>query len=306
MQKLNKETRTLTGILLPLVTMMLWGSLFPFIKLGYTAFNIDTESVADILMFAALRFTVCGLIVCVIAFFSKSDIAKPHIHSVLHICVVGIFAIALHYGFTYVGLSRTDSSKTAILKQLAPLVYTCFSFLFVKEEKFSVTKIIGAAVGFCGILAINCGNALHGFRLGDILIILASLCTVVSMIISGKSAKGTSPLWITGISQLFGGAVLLIVSWILGGKMPLFTLKSSMVFAYICTASILGYTLFYYVQRTTALSKLFIIKFAEPLFSCLFGAILLGENIFQYPYAIAFVLIAAGIVLGNAKGKAEH
>ena len=119
--------------------MMLWGALFPFIKLGYTAFNIDTESVADILMFAALRFTVCGLIVCVIAFFSKSDIAKPHIHSVLHICVVGLFAIALHYGFTYVGLSRTDSSKTAKLKQLAPLVYTCFSFLFVKEEKFSVT-----------------------------------------------------------------------------------------------------------------------------------------------------------------------
>ena len=32
--------------------MMLWGSLFPFIKLGYTAFNINTDKVPDILMFA--------------------------------------------------------------------------------------------------------------------------------------------------------------------------------------------------------------------------------------------------------------
>ena len=208
------------------------------------------------------------------------------------ICLMGIFAIVLHYGFTYVGLTKTDSSKTAILKQLAP-------FLFVKDEKFSITKIIGALVGFCGIIVINTDNSFHGFSTGDILIIAASLCTVISMIISGRSAKGTSPFWITGISQLFGGVVLLIVSLAMGGKITVFTLKSTFVFAYICIASITGYTLFYFVQRTAELSKLFIIKFSEPLFACIFSAVILGEDIFKIQYLIAFVLISFGIVLGN-------
>ena len=83
-----------------------------------------------------------------------------------------------------------------------------------------------------------------------------------------------------------------------------FTLKSTAVFAYICTASISSYTIWYYVLKNNSLSKMFIIRFAEPLFACIFGAILLGENIFKIQYLLAFVLISVGIVLGN-RSEAE-
>ena len=121
------------------------------------------------------------------------------------------------------------------------------------------------------------------------------------MIISGRCAKGTSPLWITGISQLFGGVVMLSAALSGGAKLPIFTVKSSFVFTYICIASITGYTLFYYVQRTAELSKLFIIKFAEPLFACIFSALLLGEDIFKFRYLAAFILISSGIMLSSKK-----
>lgn len=151
--------------------------------------------------------------------------------------------------------------------------------MFFKEERFSLNKILGALIGFCGIVSINAGASFKGFALGDTLIISASVCTVISMIIIGKAAKGTSPLWITGISQLFGGSVLLIISLAKGVQVYRATVKLILVFAYICIASIIGYTLFYYVQRTAELSRLFIIKFAEPLFACVFSAFLLDENI---------------------------
>ena len=48
---------------------------------------------------------------------------------------------------------------------------------------------------------------------------------------------------------------------------------------------------------------MFIIKFAEPLFACLFGALFLGENILKWQYLIAFLLISFGIVLGNKSDK---
>ena len=49
-----------------LLVMLLWGSLFPMVKLGYSAYSI--ESTADILLFAGVRFTICGIAVCLYSF----------------------------------------------------------------------------------------------------------------------------------------------------------------------------------------------------------------------------------------------
>ncbi len=300
MMKNNLKT-----ILLSLLVMALWGSLFPMIKIGYSAFNINSGSIPDIIMFAGVRFLFCGLVVSAFSFFKKEKISTPKGKNVFYIFVMGLFSIVLHYTFTYIGLSTTDSSKTALIKQLGVLIYVCFAFLFFKNEKFSVLKIVGAIVGFCGIIAINYNHSGISFSLGDILIICASICTVVSSVISKKSVEGNSPFWITGISQLTGGFILLIAAVIMGADMITFSTKSILVFSYICLASISSYTLWYYILKTNSLSKMFIIKFAEPLFACVFGAILLGENIFKLQYLAAFLLISFGIILGNISEAKE-
>ena len=291
------------SILLSLIVMALWGSLFPCVKIGYSVFGIDTNSVANILMFAAMRFALCGTLVCIFCFLRKKAMPIPSAKSALNIVWIGIFAIVFHYACTYIGLSMTDSSKTALLKQAGALIYICFSFLFFKDEKFSIFKIIGAIIGFCGIMAINMSSSKITFSFGDILILCASLCTVVSNIISRRSTQSSSALWITGISQLFGGLILFVVSLLLGGILPQFTVKGALVFTYICAASITAYTLWYHILKTNELSKLFIIKFAEPLFACVFGAILLGENIFRMQYLAAFLLISSGILVGHYTGE---
>ncbi|MCQ2754064.1 MAG: DMT family transporter [bacterium] len=172
--------------------------------------------------------------------------------------------------------------------------------MFIKDEKFSIYKIIGALVGFCGIIAINysAGGDIK-FTIGDYLIIAASFCTVVASILTKKVAQKNSSFWVVGISQLTGGILLFIIGIVLGGRLPKFSTKAIFVFAYICIASIVGYCLWTYLQKNGDLSKLFIIKFAEPLFACIFGAILLGEDILKLQYLIAFILISVGIVLGN-------
>ena len=290
---------------LSLLVMALWGSLFTVVKIGYGAFNISSSSISGIIMFASVRFIISGLVVCAFSFFRKEKIEAPKGKSIASIIMVGLFSIVLHYIFTYVGLSTTDSSKTALIKQLGSLIYVCFAFLFFKNEKFNIFKIIGAIIGFGGIIAINFNPNGISFSVGDILIIGASFCTVISNVLAKKYVEGNSPFWITGISQFAGGIILLIVAISMGAQMLTFTLKSTLVFTYICTASILGYTLWYYVLKTASLSKLFIIKFAEPLFTCVCGAVLLGENIFKIQYLLAFILISAGIILGNKSGAEE-
>lgn len=293
-------------LLLPLTVMALWGSLFPFIKIGYSAFGIDSSSIPDILMFAAFRFTVCGALVCVFSAWKKEKLASPKGKSVFLIFLMGLIGIVLHYAFTYVGLSFIDASKTALIKQLGALLYVCFAFLFVKSETFSMVKILGAVLGFCGIIAINFGSGGISFDPGSILILLASVCSVISSVMSAVSVKGSSPFWVTGISQLSGGVILLTAGFLMGGMLPHFQLKSILVFVYICASSIAAYTLWYYCQRTVSLSKLFIIKFAEPLFACLFGALLLGEDILKIQYLLAFLLISGGILLAGRENSKKQ
>lgn len=281
--------------------MAFWGSIFSFIKLGYKAFSINTEKPADILIFAAMRFLICGVLVCAFCLIRQKKFGLPSGKDVLQISAMGLFQIFLHYTCTYIGLSMIDSSKTALLKQLGTLLYVSLAFLFFKDERFSIFKIFGVFLGISGIIAMNSSGGVISFENGSILIICASFCTVISAIMSKKSVKNAAPIWVTGISQLFGGAMLLVAGFIMGGTLPAFNLKAVLILAYICIASISGYTLWYYVVEKIELSALFIIKFAEPLFACIFGAIVLGENIFKIQYLLGFLLISFGIVLGSRK-----
>lgn len=283
-------------ILSALLVMLLWGTLFPMVKLGYSVYNIVTTG--DILLFAGIRFTICGGVICLYALLKDRNSYKTVNGSIIPVLLSGLFAITLHYAFTYTGLSLTDSSKTAILKQVGVLFYVCFSFLFFKEDKLTIKKLIAVLMGFAGIIAINTSSGGISFNIGDALIISASFCTVFSNVISKKALVNVKPVTMTGISQVFGGVILLIGGKILGGSVS-FDINNLYVMIYICLASIISYCIWFSVVKSGELSKLFIIKFAEPAFACVFGALILNENIFQLQYMIAFLLIAGGIYVSN-------
>ena len=55
----NKKIAYLTAIFCTL----LWGTAFPFIKVGYSAFKIEESDIGSKLIFAGMRFMLAGLMV---------------------------------------------------------------------------------------------------------------------------------------------------------------------------------------------------------------------------------------------------
>lgn len=203
-------------VLWALLAMALWGSLFPLIKIGYKVFAVDTGSVPDIIFFAGMRFVICGFGITAFCK-AKGKTRKLDTRTeLLPILFVGLFSVILHYIFTYIGLTMTDSGTGALLKMLGAFLFIPFSFLFFKEDRFEVRKLLGAVCGFAGIVALNYTQT--GFRLGigEVLIILASVCTVVTGILGKKTVKKVDPVVMTGYSQLAGGIVLFVLGLVMG------------------------------------------------------------------------------------------
>ena len=286
--------------------MLLWGSLFPMVKKGYSLFGASTPG--DYLSFAGVRFIICGIIICAYVFIKNKDAFKPVKSNLFMVLLSGTFAIILHYACTYIALSMEGGSKTAILKQLGAVLYICFAPLFFKDDKFTLKKGLGLLLGIGGIFAINAGGGEFTFKIGDLLIIAASFCTVFANITAKKVFTKVEPIVSTGVSQIFGGFVLVIVGAFFGGNPTMFVPQKSeqfLVLGGIIIASIFGYCIWYTVVKKENLSKLFIIKFSEPLFAAVFSWIILGEEIFQIKYLIAFVLISLGVIVANLKSKKE-
>lgn len=288
------------NILLAILVMVLWGSIFPMIKVGYRTFGIETGYIPNVLLFAGVRFVVCGAVITLYAGSRKKRLLleKFEIGPVL---AVGVFAVILHYTCTYSGLTMTDSSITALIKQLGGFVFIPLSFLFFKEDKFKWNKLIGAVCGFGGLVVLNLTPTGIRFGLGELLVILASLCTVAANVLGKKVMKTVDAIVMTGWSQLFGGVVLLAVGLIGNGNMGTISVRAIMVFAYICTASILGYCIWNQLVKCGNLSQLFIVKFLEPLFAAMFGAMLLGEDVFNARFLLALVFTVCAVLISHVE-----
>lgn len=282
------------------IVMLLWGLLFPTVKLGYRVFEIS--SVPNILAFAGLRFVVCGVIIVIfVAIKNPKNFQRVREH-LGWVLLSGLFAIILHYGFTYVGLRLTDGSKTAIIKQLGAIFYICFAGLFFKEDKMTKNKFLGLIFSVLGIFVINISASGIAFYLGDILILGASFCTVFSNVVSKKVFRHVEPIVSTGVSQLFGGLVLLVAGVLTGadiGAVVPRKVSEFGVFATIVIASVISYCLWFITVKKENLSKLFMIKFSEPLFAAVFSWMILGEEVWNLNYLFAFVFISVGITVAN-------
>ena len=295
---MNKKCK---NFLLAVAVMLLWGSLFPTVKLGYKAFSISGNS--DILFFAGVRFVVCGALITLFAFIKNRKDLRFSRSELLLTLLMGVFAIILHYTFTYIGLSMADSSKTALLKQAGALLYIVFSGFFFKDDALTLPKLLGALIGFSGIVVLNIGSDGISFGLGEILILLASVCTVASNIVGKHLYATKAPIAAMGVSQLFGGAVMLLIGALSGGSMAVAKNSAFPIIGYIIFASSVSYCIWAMLVKAGKLSGLFIIKFLEPIFACVFGWLLLGEDILKWQYLFSFLLVAIGISISNIKMK---
>ncbi len=293
----------LYSIIFALIVCAFWGSLYPCISMGPKFFGYESSHIPSVMLFAGLRFLISGFIMVAGVSVSDKKVHLPGKGEILPIVLVSLTTIIIHYTFQYMGISlipANGASKSAILKQVGYLLISCFAFLFVKDDKFSVRKVIGGVLGFCGIIVVNLNGLSFSFGVGELCIICASFLSVAGTVISKHAYKKISPSYVVAYSQFLGGIVLCVAGLVMGGRITSFTLSSCGLLAYICFSSICAYLLWGKLIKYNDISKMSILKYFEPVFGVLISGLIVGsDDIWRLEYLFAFIIILAAILISN-------
>ena len=145
-----------------LTAAIAWGWAFPLIKVGFNAFSITTDMTGSKMLFAGIRFAVAGLIILSVARSNKRPFQTSTSRDWLFILTFALMNTTLHYFFFYVGMSHSEGSRATILNSLSTFLVVLLACACFKSDKLTSRKMLGCAVGFCGVLALNLGGAESG------------------------------------------------------------------------------------------------------------------------------------------------
>ncbi len=283
---------------------LLWGTAFPFIKLGYSAFSISENDIGSKLLFAGLRFAAAGAMVYLFLIIKNKRFVTPAKGDILPVTVLGLVQTFGQYIFTYIGIGFTSGTNTSIITACASFFTVLFVPLFFKSDKLTALKIIGCILGFSGIIAVNRGGSVsYDTLFGDIMILFSTICAAAGNIISKKIAVGRDPVCVTSFQLLLGGAALTACGLICGGNLSFSDFEGTAVLAWLAFVSAAAFSLWTALLKYHPASKITVFNLLVPVFGTVLSGIMLGEDVFRIETLVSLVLIAAGIAAVNLSGN---
>ncbi|MED9970541.1 MAG: DMT family transporter [Ruminococcus sp.] len=279
---------------------LLWGTAFPFIKLGYQAFEVAEGDAGSMLLFAGLRFSLAGLMVLCVLCVSEKRFVKPEKTDVAPVLLLGAVQTTAQYLFTYVGISFTTGANTSIITACASFITVLAAPLFFKSDRLSALKILGCVLGFGGVLLINGGGGFSFDTLfGDVMIFFSTVFAAGGNLIAKRVTQKRNPVKLTAYQLLFGGSVLILTGLICGGRLNPANLQGVLILLWLALVSAAAFSVWTALLKVHPASRISVFNLLVPVFGTVLSGLLLGENVFRLETVLSLLLISCGIVLVN-------
>ncbi len=283
---------------------LLWGTAFPFIKVGYAQFGIEGNDIGSKLLFAGARFTLAGIMVLFIFLVKNKHLPKIEKNGIMPVMLLGSVQTFGQYIFTYIGIGFTSGANTSVITACATFFTVLFAPLFFKSDKLNVCKIIGCILGFCGVLCVNSGGGVTADTLfGDFMILMSTLSAAAGNFISKGIVRDREPISVTGFQLSFGGILLLIAGFVTGGKLDFSSIKALLVLFWLAFVSAAAFAIWTALLKHHHASRICVFNLLVPVFGTLLSGIMLGESVFGIEMIVSVVLICAGIFISNMQIK---
>lgn len=303
MKKINM-TSSVTVLILATISCFLWGSAFPFIKIGYNLFEISSADTATQILFAGMRFTLAGILTVIITSCFSKKVLKPKKSSWGMILILCAFQTVLQYAFFYIGLANTTGVKASVIEGANVFIAIVVSVLIFRMEKFTAAKVIGCVVGFAGVILVNLSGLAVDYSFnfaGDGAILLSTVAYSFSSVFIKRFSQREEPAVLSGYQFIMGGFIMMIAGIAMGGHIDTWSLNGILVLIYLALVSAIAYTLWSLMLKYNPVSKVAVFGFMTPVFGVILSALFLDEagQSFGFTEIISLVFVCVGIFVVN-------
>ena len=283
--------KLLTYIMLCLI----WGSTWLVIKLGLQD--------APPLWAAALRFILAAALL-----YGINHVAKQRYpvgwRNKWRATWPGIFTFFGSYALTYMGENHISSALAAILFSVFPFLVMGLMPLMVKTERVGIRSLIGAVVGFAGVVVIFAEPVQIGSNtlIGMIFLILSPTCAAIGSV-SVKAYLHDEPVFPMITLQMTVGAILLTLAAFVFEPFSDFKFTTTSVGAIVFLAifgSIITFGSYFWLLKRVRLVTMSMIALITPVVAMFMGYLFLKEELTVGNY-IGAALVLMGVAIVNIK-----
>jgi len=284
------QTRTLG---FAAITICLWASAFPAIRVGLQAFSP--------VHVALLRYLVAALVLAVYAVVTRMPL--PRRADVPRLALAGLIGFTLYNALLNTGEVTVPSAVASFIIASAPVFIALFATLFL-HERLRVAGWAGIALSFVGVTVIALSNG-SGLQLDPraFIILLAALAQSIYTVGQKPLLKRYSPLQFTSYAIWFGAFFLLIFTPGLRTEINAAPPGALLALVYLGVfPGAIGYITWSQVLARLPASTAASFLYMVPALALFIAWIWLGE----VPTLIALgggALILAGVILVNTLGR---
>ena len=235
----------------------------------------------------------------------KKRIITMKISSVPYVFGQGLLQTTIQYICFYIGLAHTTGAKGSVINASNTFFSIIAAHFLMKSEKLTARKVIGCLVGFAGIIIINLEPRAwsSGFSwLGEGMVLVCAFSYGMSSVTLKMISDREEPVTITAYQLLFGGAVLIAIGAITGGKVQGFNMQSTLLLLYMSLLSTVAFSIWAELLKYNSVGNVAIFGFSIPIFGVALSAVFLGEQMASVKNLAALVCVSIGIIIINRQG----
>src|SRR5712691_43868 len=190
---------------------VVWGSTWLAIRIGLQG--------APPFLAASLRFFLAAITLAGVAALLRSKWPANRTEWGL-VVFVGIVLFAADYGLIYWGENNgVESGLSAVLFATLPLQTALVANALLDQERLTLQKLLGIALGFVGVLVIFRSQIVSAGldkAFPMLAIVLSSSCAALSTVAVKRWGHGTDPVTFNGLAMGVGALCLAVISLVLG------------------------------------------------------------------------------------------
>ena len=283
-----------------IVTCLIWSTVWLFLKLGVR----DVPPVS----FAAMRLIIAILVMVPLTLALRTPLPK-HRREWGVIAATGVILLGFNYALLNWGTRFISSGLTAVLQSITPAFALVFAHFLLPDEKMTLRKLGGLALGVAGIAVIFWDQLHFGGRAftGSVTVTLGAVCVAFAYVVVRRSAKGIHPSAITTGQMLSAFVPLLTYAWLVEGN-PLeikWTSTALVSATYLALlGSVVAAWLNYWLLPRVGAVNLLIMGLVEPPIAVLLGAWFLDETMnARAGLGSALILVSVWLAMGGKSSR---